>query len=169
MKAYRSLVCWRCGRSSIPNQDIDDLSQDVFAAVAKALACFEHKTFRGFLWTVTRNKIQNYWRRQSKHPMAQGGSSIQQILANVEAESSRKLGSVDQTTKIVFDGVVQIVRGQFTEQDWQAFSHFAVEGRTAADVAETLEISRNQVYLSKSRILRRIRQEFGGGTVNQQI
>ncbi len=159
--AYRRLVGWWCSKSGIPSQDIDDVAQEVFASVVKALPRFEHKSFRGFLWTVTSNKIQDYWRQHKKYQAAQGGSSIQQILANVEAESARKLGSVDQATKIVFDSVVRLVKGEFSEMHWQAFWRVTVEGKPAGDVADELGITRNQVYLSKSRILRRIRQEFG--------
>ena len=160
-RTYRRLVCWWCGKGGIPAQDVDDLVQDVFAAVARALANFDHQTFRGFLWTVTRNKIYDYWRRTNKQPMAQGGSSIHKMLAEVEAESSRTVGSVDQATKILFDSVVELVKGEFSGQDWNAFWQYAVEDRPVAAVAEELGITPNQVYLAKSRILRRINQEFG--------
>jgi RNA polymerase sigma-70 factor (ECF subfamily) len=160
-KTYRRLVCWWCGKSGIPAQDIDDVVQEVFAAVAKALTDFEHQSFRGFLWTVTRNKINDHWRRTNQQPTAKGGSSIQQILASVEAESSRSVGSVDQATKILFDAIVELVKGEFSEQQWRAFWQSAVDGKPAAQVAEELGITRNQVYLAKSRILHRIRQEFG--------
>jgi len=159
---YRALVCWWCGKSGIPSQDIDDVTQDVFAAIAKALASFEHKSFRGFLWTITRNKIQDYWRKRKKQPTAQGGTTIQKILANVEAESSRRLGSVDTATKILFDEVVALVQREFTNSQWNAFWQVTVEGKEPADVARELGITRNQVYLAKSRILRRIRSEFDG-------
>ncbi len=160
-RSYRRLVCWWCAKAGIPNQDIDDLAQDVFAAVAVALRTFEHQTFRGFLWAVTRNKIGDYWRRRNKLPASWDGSSIERILADVEAESHRQAGPSDQATKIVFDAVVHRVKAEFSEKDWRAFWMNAVEGVPAAEAAATLGVTRNQVYLAKSRILRRIRLEFG--------
>jgi RNA polymerase sigma-70 factor (ECF subfamily) len=160
-RAYRRLVCWWCGKSGVPAQDIDDIVQEVFAAVVTGLANFEHKSFRGYLWTITRNKVQDYWRRNNKQPQAAGGSSIQEILASVEAESDQSIGSVAVATKIIFDAVVEMVKGEFSDGDWQAFWQCTVEETPVAEVAESLAITRNQVYLAKSRILRRIREEFG--------
>jgi RNA polymerase sigma-70 factor (ECF subfamily) len=161
-RAYRPLVCWWCARGGIPAQDIDDVAQDVFAALARSLASFEHQTFRGYLWTVTRNKIRDYWRGRQTGPAAWGGNTLEQVLDHVEADSNRSVGSADQATKILFDAVVQMVRGEFSEQNWNAFWQVAVEGKPAADVAEALGMTRNMVYLARTRIMRRIREEFGG-------
>jgi RNA polymerase sigma-70 factor (ECF subfamily) len=160
--AYRGLVCWWCRKCGVPVQDIDDLAQDVFTALAQSLPTFDHRSFRGFLWTITRNKIHDYWRQCNREPLAPGGSSLQVLIANVEAESSHMVGSVDTATKIVFDAVVRVIQQEFSATQWNAFWQFAVEGRRAAGVAMELGITRNQVYLAKSRILRRIRVEFDG-------
>lgn len=160
-QSYRPLICWWCGRNGIPAQDIDDIAQDVFAALAKSLTNFDHQTFRGFLWTITRNKIRDYWRARQDCPVAGGGSTLQQVLANVEADSSQDIGPADQATKILFDAVVRMVQGEFSEQDWQAFWQVTVEGKSAAEVAAALGITPNVVYLARTRIMRRIRKEFG--------
>ena len=157
------MICWWCGKGGIPAQDIDDVAQDVFAALAKSLSAFDHQNFRGFLWTITRHKILDYWRARASGPDACGGSSMHELLANVEAESSRRVGAADQATKIVFDAVVRMVRAEFSDQDWNAFWEFAVEGKPAAEVAVALGVTRNVVYLARTRIARRIREEFGPG------
>jgi RNA polymerase sigma-70 factor (ECF subfamily) len=159
-RTHRRLVCWWCGKSAIPTQDIDDVVQEVFAALAIALPKYEHQSFRGFLWTIAQNKIRDYWRVRKTQPAIEG-KSVDELLAGVEAESNRGAGTTDQATKLVFDAIVQMVKGQFSEQDWRAFWKFVVDGNTAAEVATELGISRNQVYLAKSRILHRIRKEFG--------
>lgn len=156
--AYRPLICWWCAKGSVPAQDIDDVAQDVFASLAKALAGYEHESFRGFLWTITRNKICDYWRGVEKHAQC---SSLQVSFASVEVESNGSVGAVEQTTKIVFDAIVQLVRSEFSEQDWTAFWRVTVDGETAGEVAERLGITRNMVYLAKTRITRRVREEFG--------
>jgi RNA polymerase sigma-70 factor (ECF subfamily) len=93
--------------------------------------------------------------------VAGGGSTLQQVLANVEADSSQDIGPADQATKILFDAVVRMVQGEFSEQDWQAFWQVTVEGKSAAEVAAALGITPNVVYLARTRIMRRIRKEFG--------
>ena len=160
---HYKLVCWWCARSGVPTSDVDDLAQEVFAGAYKSFANFERESFRGWLWRITKNKIADYWQSRNKQTVAQGGSTIQEVLDQVEAESSSRDGAVDRATKLVFDAVVSLVRGEFTDRDWQAFWDVSVEGKTAAEVAENLGITRNQVYLAKSRIRRRIREEFGDG------
>lgn len=163
MRTHRGLVCWWAAKRGIPRQDIDDLVQEVFAAVAKAIATYEHESFRGFLWSITRKKIQDYWRSRDGRPLVVGGSTFQEMLSDVEAESSGDIGPVDAATKIVFDAVVRMVQGEFSATQWEAFWRVAVDGQAAGDVATALGISRNQVYLAKSRILRHIRAAFEDG------
>lgn len=54
------------------------------------------------------------------------------------------------------------MRAEFEPATWKACWAFVVEGQTAAEVASRLGISRNAVYIAKSRVLRRLRREFEG-------
>jgi RNA polymerase sigma-70 factor (ECF subfamily) len=49
----------------------------------------------------------------------------------------------------------------FEERSWQAFWRVVVEGQRLADVAAELGLTRNAVYIAKSRILRRLREAPG--------
>lgn len=159
-RSYRRLICWWATKGGVATQDVEDVTQEVLAALAKSLPNYERGEFRAFLWGIARHKIRDYWRERRNEP-PRGEADVEQLLASVEAESNRSEGTVGAATKLVFDSVVQLIKGEFSELDWQAFWKFAVEGRSAHEVANGLGISRNQVYLAKSRILRRIRAEFG--------
>jgi RNA polymerase sigma-70 factor (ECF subfamily) len=52
---------------------------------------------------------------------------------------------------------VASVQTEFEALSWQAFWMTTVEGRGASDVAFDLGLTRNAVYLAKSRILKRLR------------
>jgi RNA polymerase sigma-70 factor (ECF subfamily) len=54
------------------------------------------------------------------------------------------------------------MQSEFRDQTWQACWMHLVDGRKAADVAQELDISVNMVYLAKSRILGRLREELDG-------
>jgi RNA polymerase sigma-70 factor (ECF subfamily) len=56
---------------------------------------------------------------------------------------------------------LELVRLEFEDRTWQAFWRVTVEGQAAADVARDLGMSRNAVYIARSRILQRLHQEFG--------
>ena len=56
---------------------------------------------------------------------------------------------------------LELIRDQFAERTWGAFWRVVVDGRAAADVADEMGLSVNSVYLAKSRVLRRLREELG--------
>ena len=53
------------------------------------------------------------------------------------------------------------VQPDFDAKTWLAFTRFALEGATAADVAQDLSMTVNAVVLAKFRVLRRLREEAG--------
>jgi len=50
------------------------------------------------------------------------------------------------------------VRSHVKEPTWQAFEMVAIEGRTAQEAAEKLHVSIGQIYVSKSRVIKRLRE-----------
>lgn len=160
-RTHRGLICWWCVQARIPGQDIDDVVQEVFASLATGNAKLVPSSFRGLLWKICRVRIKDYWRSRDKLPIVGDGSQIDEWLDAVEAESSSRVsGGFDRATRIVFDAIVQEARGNFSEVDWQAFWKTMVDERSPAEVAVELGVSRNQVYLARSRILRHIRLTF---------
>ena len=51
------------------------------------------------------------------------------------------------------------IKGEFQETSWKAFSMTAVEGIPAAEVAEQVNLSPGAIYVAKSRILARLKEE----------
>jgi RNA polymerase sigma-70 factor (ECF subfamily) len=56
----------------------------------------------------------------------------------------------------------EIVRERFETRTWQAFWQATIEEIDVEDVAANLQMSVNAVRLAKSRVLKRLRQEFAG-------
>lgn len=120
-------------------------------------------TFRGWLWTITRNQLRDHWRRRRRQPQASGGTTAQERLAALPADAPLDSGSGSSSTGpgSLYRRAVDLLRDEFEERTWRAFWCVAVDGRLPADVAEELGVSLNAVYLAKSRVLRRLREEFG--------
>jgi RNA polymerase sigma-70 factor (ECF subfamily) len=55
---------------------------------------------------------------------------------------------------------VELIRSEFADKHWQAFFRVVVEGQAPVAVARDLQMSVNAVYLAKSRILHRVREEY---------
>lgn len=168
---YFPLIYDWCRRKGLAPEDSRDVSQNVFLSLSKCTMRFQHKegenSFRGWLWGVTNNHIKYHLRQSAGQPRAAGGSSAVRQFADVaqtvkpsenKSEESLKRNSESGLVK----RALELMRTDFQEPTWRAFWHTAVEGRPAADVADELGLSTNAVYLAKSRVLRRLREEFEG-------
>lgn len=165
---YSPLVYEWCRRHGLQAEDAGDVAQEVFAAVARSIEGFRrdrpNDSFRGWLWTITRNKIRDYFRNRKGQPDAQGGTGAQMRLAELPEQppdasiSSVPGGGGDSLQR----RAIELVRAGVEERTWQAFWRVAVEGEAAAAVAQQLGISVQAVYDAKYRIRRKIRQEFDG-------
>lgn len=157
---HRRLIAWWCVKAGIHSHDVEDVVQEVLLAAFNGLREFENRTFRGWLWKIAHHKICDYWASRNREPAAFGGSTIAQVLQQIEAESNAPAGPVSRATQLIFDAVVSAIRGEFSEEQWAVFWAVTVDGHSAQEVASSFGVSRNQVYLAKSRIRRRIRQQF---------
>ena len=164
---FGPVVYQRCRQNGLQAADASDVFQDVFRAVANDIGSFRRDgagdTFRGWLWTITRNKLADFWERQRKQPRGHGGSDELERLTNLPADELANLAeSPDpQTPGSLYQRALKLIQDEFKEQTWKAFWRVAVDDRAPADVADELDMSVNAVYIAKTRVLRRLREELG--------
>lgn len=159
---YSPLVYKWCLRWGLKPQDAENVGQEVFLSVARSLATFERRrnySFRSWLRQITRNKYVDYLRGSTNTPRCIGGSDAQGLMVNVE-DVSQTEEEISAERAALYRTAVELIRSEFSERDWNAFYSLTIEGTPAAEVATTLGVSVNIVYLVKSRILRRVRLEF---------
>ena len=89
---------WRCTHpwssagagAGACDDDAADVFQEVFQAVAAHLSAFRRNragdTFRGWLRTITRNKVHDHFRRFEREPPGVGGSQARDFLDRVPQE-----------------------------------------------------------------------------------
>jgi RNA polymerase sigma-70 factor (ECF subfamily) len=51
------------------------------------------------------------------------------------------------------------LRNEFEPKTWKAFQRTALEGASASEVAAELAMTTNAVFIARSRVLARLRQE----------
>jgi RNA polymerase sigma-70 factor (ECF subfamily) len=152
-------------RTGLNREDARDVVQDVFRVVAFDLRAFRREgpsdTFIGWLFGITRNKIADQFRRARRQPQAAGGSDAARALHEIAATEPMSLPSPDDGVRALYDRVLSLIRAEFRLTDWRAFLRVVLDGEAPAEVARELRISVNSVYLAKSRILKRLRDELG--------
>jgi len=165
---YAPLVAAWCRRWGVRQQDILDVLQDVFTAVANNLDRFRKDrpsdTFRGWLLTISRNKVRDHFRRVAHQPAAAGGTDalvrLQQILDPEGTVANDEMADDVEFSQVLVRAL-ESIRGEFHENTWRAFWGVVVEGRAAADVGADLDMRPGTVRVSKSRVLLRLRKELG--------
>jgi RNA polymerase sigma-70 factor (ECF subfamily) len=147
--------------------DTDDLVQDVLAVLVKEVPQFDHNgrpgAFRSWLRTILVNRLRKFWQRQQARPVATGGSDLQQALDQWEDPHSALSRLWDREhDEYVSRRLLELIQPEFAPSTWQAFQRVVVEGAPAQEVAAELGISVNAVFIAKSRVLGRLREEGRG-------
>ncbi len=163
VQLYAPLVHGYGRQRGLQDADAADLAQDVLRCVARTAPEFRYDpargSFRGWLFTVTRNELRKMAGRKAAQAHATGDSAVRQLLEQqVDAAEEERWTREYQWN--LFRWVADRVRPEFRETTWQAFWHTAVEGKEMSAVALELKISVGAIYIARSRITARIRQEI---------
>jgi RNA polymerase sigma-70 factor (ECF subfamily) len=164
---YSPMVLRWCQRANISPESTADCIQEVFAAIARSLDTYHAPgtagAFRGWLWTITRNKLRDLARRNARHTAAPGGSTaldkLQQVPDAFEIPSDDPSEAKD-IQSLMWRAIKQI-ENSIEVQTWQAFWRTTVDGISTAVAARELNLSPASVRQARSRVLRRLRQQLG--------
>lgn len=159
---YAPLVYGFGRQRGLQEADARDLTQEVLRAVAVSAERLEYDpergSFRSWLYTVTRNKYLDVMRRRGQPGRGTGDSDV---LARLNEEPAREEDQWEQEYRQqVFAWAGARVRGEFEDSTWQAFWQVAVEGKKAKQAAADLKLTVAAVYIAKSKILARLREEI---------
>ncbi len=148
--------------------DAEDVAQEVLRAAAGHMDDFRRDrpgdSFRAWLRGITRNMILQHFRRGGRQPQAAGGTDAQRRLHHV-ADDATIAAPEDEDPVEELDGLprraLELVRGEFEERTWHAFWMTVVEGRSPVNVAADTGVTPAAIRMAKSRVLRRLKEEFG--------
>ena len=163
---YAPLVWHWCRKMNLAEHDAADVLQEVFQAVALNFDRFRKNrpedSLRAWLRTITKNKIIDHFRAEEREPKATGGTAAKVQLAEVpekvlDDESPEEAVLHNELLHRALEGI----QAEFKEATWRAFWRMAVDGQTAADVAQELGMTAGAVRVAKCRVLNRLRHELG--------
>lgn len=166
---YAPLILQWCRNDGLDAEDAADIAQEVFLAVSRKLGDFSYKapnsTFRGWLRTITKNKVRDWWSKRKTSPRGEGGphasQRIDEICAPMEG-SEDEIEDEPNECALVVARTLELVIAEFPPWYGDAFQRCALDGCPAADVAEELGQKRSAVYNAVSRVKSRLRKELEG-------
>jgi len=160
---YAPLTLHWIRASGLQDTDAADVVQEVFRAAMGGIDRFrktdERSSFRAWLRTIVRSKVNDHFRRKARDPMLGGGSTL-------DRRAAPELESVDPAHEEVLHAdllrrALDEVRTKVKENTFKAFKATVLDGRPPADVAEELGMNPGAVRVAKTRVLQRLRAALG--------
>jgi RNA polymerase sigma-70 factor (ECF subfamily) len=161
---YRPFIHGWLLRQSTPRQDVDDLAQEVMSLIFQELPNFQHNgragAFRTWVRLITTNRLRTYWHGGRGRPVATGDTQFLQALQELEDPHSTltRRWEKEHDAHIVAR-LLELMAQEFEPATLQAFRRLTFENAAPQAVADELGMSLGAVYIAKSRVLRRLREE----------
>lgn len=157
-------VIYRFARNrGLQDADAADMMQDVLRSVTGAIDRLDYDPqqgrFRGWLFTITRNRVLTLLASRQGKARGTGNSDVNALLA---AQPDQR-GGLDEDWELEYRRsqtahAMEQVRSEFSDKVWSAFWKTAVEAVSADEAGRELGMSTGAVYVAKSRVLARLRE-----------
>ena len=159
---YQPLIFKICRSRGMQHADATDVTQEVLTRVANAIEKFQYDrngaTFRGWLYRITRNMVVDFFRQQKKNMSV----NVEHAISfQMDTEPTREESMEFQTEfrRQVFAIVAKTVQQQVKSETWAAFWMTEFERRSVEAVADELQMSPGAIYVARSRVLARLKNE----------
>ena len=170
VRLYGPVVYGFARKRGLQDADAADLMQDVLRSVSAAIGRLDYDrqqgTFRGWLFTITRNKILNFLAARKIRPQGSGDTTTNRLLDAQPGEADGADAWELEYQRRLAGLAMDRIKAEFQDKTWQAFWLTAVEGQAAADVGRRVGLSPGAIYVAKSRVLARLKEEVE--TLRQQ-
>jgi RNA polymerase sigma factor (sigma-70 family) len=163
---YRPLLLRWLRRDPRLGGEAEDLAQEVMHVLVRELPGFHRQrngSFRRWLRTVTAHRVQAHHRARQGRPAALGSPLEECPLAQLADPHSELSRLWDQEhDRHVLRRLLELIEPQFEPMTLAAFRRVVFDEVSPADVAKELGVSVSAVYLAKSHVLKRLREEAEG-------
>lgn len=158
--AYEPFLQQLVQRQGVPPRHVPDVTQQVLLAIARSLDGWQDDggaaSFRRWVGRVARNVVIKFMGRERRQAGGIGGSDLLEQLHNVPEITDPAQQQAYEFEVILW--AAEKVKNEFRETSWQAFWLTTVEQHSIEAVSQQLGVSPGSVYMSRSRVLARIRE-----------
>lgn len=147
----------------LQDADAADLGQEVMRSVAGAISRFEYDpekgTFRSWIYTIARNKLNTFFKKDARREKGSGRTTVLKMVEQTvdEKQDPEAIWDLEHRRRML-EWASERVRDHFEEHTWQAFERVALRQEDVAAVAEDLGMKLGSVYVAKSRITAKLRE-----------
>ncbi len=170
-KIYQPLIYRVARHRGLQHSDAEDLSQEVMTRVNQAIGKFDplrSGSFRGWLFTITRNLVVNHLKRNlSKHPLVT--NSLEDILRQTPDKNDETAAAFSfEHQRQLFYMAAEIIRTRVSTDTWSAFWLTAVEQEPIHEVAQKVNMTSGAIRMAKCRVLAQIRSQVAKLSLDEE-
>lgn len=159
---YESFLQRLVARQGVPQHHIADVTQQILIAIGRSVENWKPddrpESFRRWLTTVSRHVVIKFMTRERRQAGGPGGTEWMQQLREIPSRPATSDDARYQHELIIW--AAEQVRHEFMETSWSAFWATAIQERTVNEIAAELNVSPGSIYMSRSRIMARIRRKI---------
>ena len=158
---YRPLVVRFCSRLGLESNDAEDVAQTSLVDFSQTYVAGGYERERGrlrdWLYGIVRNRIRNHRRSESVRELPVDHEPEGPLGALAARED---LGEIweEEWRDAILRFCLREVQREVDEPTYRAFELFALEERSASEVAQELGLTPNAVYGAKRRIMERLKE-----------
>lgn len=152
---YSPLIYDFCRSRQLQSSDAADVTQEVLLRLSKAIRNFEYNRdkglFRDWLARIVLNEIRRLTSKASHLAIA---------LDELDKDSGNLTSSWnEQFQQHIFTKALERTRVNFNEETWRMFEMSWLQKIASEQVAESMGVGIERIYVARSRVLKRLRYE----------
>lgn len=157
---YRPVIIAFACKLGLRPEDAADAAQETLTQFARDFRAGKYERDKGrlrsWLFAVTRNRVIDHHRAVSRRREHRGDSALRELAGESELEA---VWDAEWRNAVLRHGMTELrAEKRIQPRTLEAFELFAFKGLAAADVAAQIEMTVNEVYVAKSRVLRRLQE-----------
>src|SRR5262245_47551815 len=164
VQVYAPAVYGYARKRGLQDADAADVMQDVLRSVMQAVGRLNYDalqvSFRAWLFTLAHRRLCDFLTQRNRLPRGTGDTGILGLLEEQPAATADSGWWDEECARTRFAWTAEQVRRCVPATSWQAFWQTAVEGAKPKEVAKRLGISVAMVYLAKSRVMAKIKEQL---------
>lgn len=160
---YGPMIRNRCLSFGLDAHTVEDLEGEIRFKLLEVFTDSKKRfqsTFRGYLEAVIRNAVMDYFRQKYSEKILKEVASQryrelrQQELRLLEVADEFELLIVNRL--ILLDRAMAQVRSEVTKIQWEMFHAFVFQGKSASEVAKSLNRTFSSVYKNRELLMQKV-------------
>ena len=172
---YWKLVYSVALKAGLSPTDSEDVVQETFLKVSKHINKFNYDPrkgrFRNWLCLITKQQVANYYRKSKKLPELPSfwNEDPDEPFTEIPDPTNQwdEIWEAEDRKHTMHLALIRL-KDKVNPKPYQIFLAHCIKGMPVAEVAKIMEVSANEVYLAKSRVMPLFEEEICALTTNNE-